>query len=245
MNELATLSATEVQVWRFSLFADAATQTGFRELLSGDELQRAARFHLERDRRRFTVRRAVLRQILGAECGCAPKAIQITASPTGKPGLGTGIRTRGLQFSCSHSADIGLVALAHGRAIGVDIEVHRPIDASLRGVIGFFAPAEQEALRQIPPDEKVRAFFDCWTCKEAVVKALGTGLTLPLNRFELVIVPGAAPKLTSLEGDLGAGERWQLLALDMGAGISGALAVEGNPATVRCQAWDLEFTSEQ
>jgi len=236
------MSGAEVHVWRFDLLADASTQVHCRQLLSAEEQQRASRFHFERDQRRFVMRRAILRQILAAYCNCTTPAIRFVSGPYGKPEIESEQLPGGFRFSCSHSQELGLVAVRKDKALGVDVEVHRPLDTGLEAVTGYFAPAEREDLRRVSAEHRTKAFFDYWTCKEAFVKALGLGLSFPLDRFVVSISPGAKRRLVSLEGDLAAGERWQLLPLEVGADWSATLVVEGGAASVLSRVWKPDFT---
>ncbi len=239
---LSRSSAGEVHVWRFSLLADTPTQARYSERLSAEELQRALRFRFERDRRRFVVRRAILRNLLASYQDCAAHTIRFTTGSCGKPEIEGAVESGGVHFSCSHSADVGLVAVARGRVLGLDLEMHRPPNSSLEAVAGFFSPSERDELRRVPSEQWTKVFFDCWTCKEAFVKALGLGLSLPLDRFTVSVAPGATPRLVSLDGDLSVAERWALLSLEVGSDCSAALVVEGGGIAVHSYAWSPEFT---
>lgn len=239
---LARLSAGQVHVWRFSLLADTPTQACYSERLSAEELQRAPRFRFERDRRRFVVRRAILRQLLAGYLNCEARTIQFTTGLFGKPAIEGAVESGGVHFSCSHSEDVGLVAVARGRELGLDLEMHRPPDSSLEAVAGFFSPSEREELRRVPSEQWTQVFFDCWTCKEAFVKALGLGLSLPLDRFTVSLAPGATPRLISLDGDFRVAERWAMLSLDVGSECSAALVAEGGGIMVRSCVWSPDFT---
>jgi len=239
---LTGFSADEVHVWRFSLLADTPTQVRYRGLLSAAELRQVSRFHFERDRRRFVVRRALLRQLLAGYRNGAAQTIRFITSSCGKPEIEGAAESSGLRFSCSHSEDVGLVAVARGRELGLDLERHRPPDSSLEAVAGFFAPSEREALRRVPSEQWTGTFFDCWTCKEAFVKALGLGLSFPLDRFTVSVAPGATPRLVSLNGDRSVAGRWAMRLLDVGSDCSAALVAEGGAIRVSSFAWSDDFT---
>lgn len=154
--------------------------------LSEPELQRARRFAFERDRRRYLAAHRALRAVLAREAGMRPSAV-FELGPHGKPGLPA---LKGWHFNLSHSAHLGLIGLAEAGAqhgeIGVDIEVRHPI-AELRDLAAHhFSMAEQAALAAMPEGEvALSAFLQGWTHKEACLKALGTGLSLPSNAFTL------------------------------------------------------------
>jgi len=183
----------EIEVWlaRLDLGIDQIAQC--RELLSNDEQLRAGRFHFERDRRRSIVARGVLRMLLGGHLDIAPAAVVFGYTQYGKPFVIN--QASQIHFNVSHSGERALIALSVSRELGVDIEdVNREIDYGDLAA-RFFAPRECTALMRIAEPDRKRAFFACWTRKEAVVKAIGSGLSLPLDRFEVTIDPDAAPRV--------------------------------------------------
>src|SRR5205823_14824369 len=124
-----------------------------------------------------------------------------------------------------------------GRALGVDVERMRADMATADIAARFFSPAECLALASLPSEMQCEAFFDCWTRKEAYLKARGDGLSLPLDQFDVVFVPGAEPRLLETRHDPSEAGRWTLRALDVGAGHKAALVVEGSNWTLRCLDW--------
>jgi 4'-phosphopantetheinyl transferase len=153
--------------------------------LSEDEHRRAARFRFARDRRRFIVGRARLRELLGARLGMPPESIALAYGRHGKPALGGRLARSGWRFNVSHSGEVALYAFSRGDAeIGVDLEAVRPLPEADRIAAGFFSPRESEAYARLAPHEKCAGFFRCWTRKEAFVKALGGGLSIPLDAFD-------------------------------------------------------------
>lgn len=189
--------------------------------MANDEHDRAGRFRFDRDRRRFIVRRGRLRELLAAACKCRPGEINFSAGSFGKPRLAA----NGPCFSASHSGDFWAVALGE-RELGLDIEVIDPtFDRS--GTIGLFHPGEQQALAALSDPAALHAFFACWTRKEAFVKAIGLGLSHPLECFEVSV----GPKPALLHG----GEGWCLLAPQLAVGLASALAVAdvGGPVKLK------------
>jgi 4'-phosphopantetheinyl transferase len=130
-----------------------------------------------------------------------------------------------------------LVAVARGREVGVDIEQVRPEVAEERIPEQFFSPREVEVLRGLPAEQQVQGFFNCWTRKEAYVKAVGEGLSLPLDSFEVSLAPGEPAALLRTRPDPRDAERWVLSALRPGRGYAAALVVEGRPGPLRCWDW--------
>jgi 4'-phosphopantetheinyl transferase len=160
--------------------------------LTPDEHERAARFHFERDRRRFIVARGLLRRLLGQYAGMPAETIRFAYGPSGKPLLPPGADRPELEFSLSHSEDWALAGFARGRGIGVDLEAIRAIADYRELAEANFAPAEVTALLKLPEDRQIDGFFACWTRKEAYVKALGLGFSLDLSSFVVAVEPNEA-----------------------------------------------------
>jgi 4'-phosphopantetheinyl transferase len=153
--------------------------------LSPDEAAQAARFRFARDRRRYVARHAVLRTLLAAYRGGRSGTPDFTLNAYGKPSL-----PDGPSFNMSHSHGTALIAIApEGGEIGCDIERREPSFADEGIAERFFSPGEAATLCALPDDLATQAFFDCWTRKEAYVKARGLGLALALDSFEVELDP--------------------------------------------------------
>ena len=185
-------AAEEVHLWRLPLLASAGDLFALQALLSEDERQRAIRYRFDRDRLRYTIARGMLRRILAAYLGRPPAELKFGYGERGKPFLqltesGSGARGRSLEFNLSHSGELALFAVASGRAIGVDVEQERALEDWAAIAERFFAAGEQAAIARLPQKERQRAFFDCWARKEAYIKAVGDGLAIPLDGFEVSV----------------------------------------------------------
>jgi 4'-phosphopantetheinyl transferase len=213
----------EVHVWKIALDQPAGAIGEMRGLLSADELARADRFRVERGAERYTVGRGVLRTLLGRYIGVPPQALAFAYNEFGKPELAGSE----VCFNLSHSHGIALVAVTRGRAIGVDIERVREEVMRERIAERFFSPAEARALAGLPPGQQAQAFFNCWTRKEAWIKARGQGLSIALDSFEVTLAPGEPARLVATRPDAEEAGRWSLRALDCEPGFAAALAVEG------------------
>jgi len=229
------LAADAVHVWRIALATCAAELTRRAGVLTADELARAARFHFERDRRRWIATRGAVRSLLAGYTGVPPTCVRFRLGPHGKPSLEEPDGA-GLEFNVSHSGELALCAVSRGRAVGVDVEAIRPEFATLSMARRFFAPAEGAALAALPQHEQTEAFFACWSRKEAYIKARGTGIALGLDRFEVSLTPGRPPALLATHDEPDAAERWKLVALAPGDGYAGALVTDG-PARLECWQW--------
>ena len=175
-------------------------------VLSEAERERAGRFHFERHRARYASGRAAVRRLLGAHLGCAPQEIAFAYGPSGKPYL-LGAPT---QFNVSHCEDVALIALADGvAAIGVDIELSRPGVGGVDIAQRFFSQGEVARLLALPTADREDAFLRCWTRKEALLKGVGGGLSLPLHDFQVSLEPGQPAAILQFGPALADGS-WQL-----------------------------------
>lgn len=214
-----------VDVWLVDLAVSPDRLERCAQVLDSSERDRGNRFLRPADRARFIVSHAALRLALADARGCAPSEIRLTAKATGKPHLAEPAGSP-LEFNLSHSGARALIGLAGPVAIGVDLELMRAIPDAVRIARTHFAPDEAASLASLPAEAIEAAFFGLWTRKEAVVKALGTGLSLPLDRFS-VTLPPAAPRL--LRDSTG----WTLATLDAGAGYAATVAVRADDATIQ------------
>ena len=205
---------------------DAVSATGDSEFLSADEIARAERFLMEQDRARFISCRAALRRVLAGLLGSHPAVVEFEYSPFGKPAL-AGQHRAEVHFNVSHSQDLAVIAASRRHAVGIDVEQLRPDFASEDIARRFFSPSEREALAQLPAEVRVDAFFRCWTRKEAFVKAIGEGLSFPLDAFEVTLGPNQPPRLLRVGADPAAASTWSLHDLPVPSGFVAALAIAG------------------
>lgn len=190
----------EVHVWLADLNQSEFPAREIDRILSEEERERAARFYAQRDRNHFAVGRAMLRSILGRYLNADPRHLQFSRGPHGKPVLATERGADALCFNIAHSHDVALCAVARGRDIGVDLErVREDVDVDLIAE-RFFSQQEIAALRLLPPETRLKAFFTCWVRKEAYVKARGDGLAMGLDSFSVSFSPGEPPALLDVEG---------------------------------------------
>ena len=237
-----------VTVWRIALDPARAPDAAAVAELSEEEQARAARFATDALRNRWLHGHVATRRILARELGVAPRAIVYGVEAAGKPFVAAPVGS-GIEFSFSDSGELALLAVGRGRvralnpagefavdheaarhgALGVDVEVHRPL-ADLGAIAErFFAPEEQAALFALPESEREPGFYRLWTRKEAYIKALGTGLGHPLSRFVMTIAREDV-RLVAVDEDVAAAARWSVCSIDVGAGYEGAL-VAAQPRT--------------
>lgn len=219
-----TLSPGEVHAWIASLDQPPDQVARLWQTLADDERERARRFYFPRDRDHFVVARGMLRALLACYLREAPEAVGFRYGPYGKPELAN---ASPLRFNLSHAHGQALYALAWEREIGADIEWMRRDVTSEQIAERFFSPREGAALRALSPEQQITGFFNCWTRKEAYIKARGLGLSLPLDSFDVTLAPEEAPALLETRPDPDDAARWSLAAIDAGPGYAAAIAVEG------------------
>jgi len=177
------LSNSTVEVWTVNLLAEEGALATACSLLSGDETRRANRFRYPADRRKFVMSRAALRDILARYMNTPPKQAVFQYGEYGKPRLAA--PPIDVRFNLSRSGEKAIVACTLGREIGVDIEwADRKLEVDELSS-RFFTASENAALRKFPVEKKRQAFLKCWTMKEAFVKAVGKGLSLGLDAFDV------------------------------------------------------------
>lgn len=217
----------EVHVWRASLEQPSERVHELVQTLSYDEMGRAERFRFRRDRRRFIVGRGVLRAILGWYLHIDPHQVRFRYGERGKPYLVDESGSATLRFNLAHSHEMALYAFTHGREIGIDLEYTRPLSDADEIAARFFSVRENAVFRSAPKSQELEVFYNCWTRKEAYLKATGEGLARPLNQFDVSLAPGEPAGLLHVEGDLEEATRWSIQALTPGPGYVAAVAAEG------------------
>ncbi len=218
-------------VWLADLALSPLALTACDVVLSKAERARADRFLRIEDRDRYRASHAALRLVVGRALGADPRDLAFATGPNGKPEL-AGAARDAPGFNLSHSGGLALIGLSTHHPIGVDVERIRPLPDALRIARGHFSPDETETLATTPERERMAAFFGLWTRKEAVVKALGAGLAMPLDRFS-VTLPPAAPRLLRM---LGGPAAWTLRDLELGRGYAATVAVTGGDVPVVLRA---------
>ena len=230
---LESIGPGTVDAWFASLDVEDDALAGMRRCLSAAEQRRADRFVFDRDRTAYIASHAALRQVLAQYIGCEAGEIQFGEAPLGKPFLRTA-GAEGIEFNLSHSGGFACIGVTRGAAIGVDIEAVRDVDDMPLLARQCFAPAEVETLEQLPPASRLNGFFNAWTRKEAYIKAIGAGLSCPLESFEVTLAPGDEPRICVIDGSAEKAARWALRAWAPMPGLLTAIAIEGIVHTMRC-----------
>lgn len=197
--------------------------------LDEDEFKRWKRYVVDRPGREFALCRAALRYLLCQQLGCDNSELSLVAGDHGKPYAlvdGQPILTK---FNVSHSDPHGLITITHGVRVGVDIEAgvrQRDFDGISKMVFG---PNECAEIASASGIQKANMFFRFWTLKEALVKALGTGLSINLTKFEIppAVRHGAQYGIFQFPGR--SETSWKLENLST-SDYAAALASERNPS---------------
>lgn len=231
MAETPSLEEGDVFVWRVGLGVGEGEECAARALLSPDEAARCDRFKFAHLRRRYAVARAALRRILGTVLGMAPESVRFEYGVHDKPALaGT---DGGVVFNVSHSGDLALIAVGRCAELGVDVEYMKRERACREIAVRFFAHEEIEAMDAMRGDAYVRAFYRCWTRKEAFVKARGGGLSIALSSFAVSVDDRA--RLVRLDGCAEPEREWRLFSLEPAASFAACVAARG---AKRVACWD-------
>ena len=233
------LGPNEIHVWTVDLDLPASTDgSDPAEILTTAERAQAEQLAAEIDAIRFLRRRAALRTILGAYLAVRGRDIVFAVNAYGKPSVLAPKTAAALTFNASHAASLALIAVGRSLRIGVDVERLRP-DIDDEGVAErFFGAKELAELAALEPADRIAGFFNAWTRKEAVVKALGKGLSVPLDSFEVSLRPGEPPAILRWSAAAGAAKGWRLHHLEPAPGYVGALAVDSATARCQCRKWE-------
>jgi 4'-phosphopantetheinyl transferase len=227
------LPDNEVHVWRADLENIREDESRWLELLSSDEKERAGRFHFPADRQRYAASRAVLRMILAGYLDSPARDVAFTYSKKEKPSLSPAHAASRITFNLSHSGGVSLYAVARQRELGIDIE-KLGRNSDLQGIARrFFSTCEQQQLAELSGEEKVQAFFRCWTRKEAYIKATGDGLSVSLTEFDVSLAAGSRNALLATRPDESQARQWELREVPAGPGYAAALCIQGQGCNVK------------
>lgn len=231
------LSSQEVHIWRVYIDTDDSITKKLQLLLSTDERSKAERFRFEKDSTKYIVTRGTLRTILGRYLDKKPEDLKFSYNQYGKPALHSSDTNQSISFNVSHSHELALIAVTQNRDVGVDIEYVRTNLNYEEIAERFFSPTEKVVWRLLPTSVKQEAFFNCWTRKEAYIKAKGMGLSIPLNEFDVSFKPGEPAALLNTTWDEQEANRWSLTEITLAPDYIAALAVEAS--NYQLKFWQL------
>jgi 4'-phosphopantetheinyl transferase len=233
MDTLYCLDEHQVHIWHVSMANFPRDRSCF-DILSPAEQERAARFHFPQDRDQFLLTRYVLRQLAGHYLGLEPQSVNFEVDYFGKPHIPNYCD---FQFNISHSAEIILIAFCRTYRIGIDVEQMRPLADADQIAATFFSGAECDDYRLTPDHLRQEAFFNCWTRKEAFIKAVGKGLAYPLDSFQVSLRPDQHPALLSIQGEPERRTPWTLISFDPAPNYKAALVIEGDSWALSHHNW--------
>lgn len=231
------LKNNEVHLWCASLILDSKILHKLRSTLSTDEIERADRFHFQKNRNSFTAGRGILRSILAHYLENKPREIGFIYNTHGKPSIANMPGGTGINFNLSHSHGLAVYAFTRRRRIGIDIERLRSNLSFEKIANRFFTTAEYEKLRGLHHDEFIEGFFNLWTHKEAYIKAKAKGLSIPLNQFGVTINADQTVRINEIGRNPDEEYVWSFYTLTPAPGYVGALAVEGKNLTIKHWTW--------
>lgn len=224
------LGINDVHVWAVRLSHRWSEVSLFEELLSEDEKTRAGRFRFDRDRQQYRITHGLLRILVGQYLASHPATVQFSENEYGKPAVTEG----NLAFNISHSRGAGLMAFTRGRDIGVDLEWMNCRIATDQLAKYAFSEWEYDQYAAVSDDQKYLAFYNCWTRKEAFVKALGKGLAMPLGSFDVSVQPGHDTRLVRIEGGAIECQQWTMHSLTPFPGYAGTVLARGRDWNLSC-----------
>lgn len=232
-----TLHEGEVHVWRGIVDIPSSRLQVYREILNGDEQQRACRLRFPRHQRRFIAARGMLRFLLGHYLDLSPHEIELDVGSHGKPFVkNEGVRT--LYFNVSHSQKIALFAFSHESEVGIDVEGPQPRLDHQAVAKRVLNSQEQQWLHSLPSQKQKAAFLTCWTRKEAFAKAHGTGLTFPFRNITVTFQPDQPARIVKIEDSWLNSRPWAMYPVYPRTRYAGALVVAGQPHFIKY--WDYQ-----
>ena len=221
------LPLDEVHIWRVGLQMEGSALWACWDLLSPEETRIASSYRFVKDLREFVITRAVLRQVLARYTGQSPPDLRFESNPAGKPVL-PGAQTP--HFSVSHCADLALIAIARVR-IGIDVEHVRPGNFWQKVVGKCLSSRESAYLEALPAKSRTEALYRVWTRKEALLKAVGTGLLYPPHQVS-VLPENKEPSVVNLLG-----RDWFVRQVGAPRRYAAAAAIEAPPFKVKWRQW--------
>lgn len=228
-----------IHLWRFRLNQRPEVLEECRELLDDAECARADRLIRPQHQHYFAVGRGTLRVLLSAYVGRGPRELEFIYNAQGKPALSSPAARHPFSFNLSHSGDFALCAIAGFDTVGADVEACRESRDLIPIARRFFSPAELAQLLALPQEQHTAAFYQCWSSKEALLKAWGTGLSTPLDRFTVRVSPDTVG-LLEIHIEEHRNCPWQIYRADVPAGLSAAVAVPGVCTSIETRDWITE-----
>ena len=220
-KHIPCIQSGELHIWRAFLGANPLPSDYY---LAVDERQRMQRFRFEHDRLMYGFAQGLLRTLLAGYLDLSPREIEYSRTEYGKPYLELPLGDPGLEFNLSHSGEAVLIAITQGTPVGVDVEQVKPLPDLDQVASNYFSAAEQVDLFSLTGSARIEGFYRCWTRKEALIKASGEGLSMPLDSFQVSLLPGDPPELVKSANS----STWMLLNIEPAPGYAAAAAAPVN-----------------
>jgi 4'-phosphopantetheinyl transferase len=230
------IAANTIEVRSLCLLSCQGETERLTRYLSPSERERAERFHFQADYDRYVAARAARRSQLGAFLDCEPGSLSFQYTSYGKPF----IANCGVEFNLSHSGDWVLLAFTRMAQIGIDIEHIRPMQDMRDVARENFSANEFDAWEATSDQDRTPAFYRCWARKESFIKAIGEGLSCPLDSFQVTFGLNQPACLTSLDGSIAAANEWWMADLPGFTGYAAAVTARtSNPSQVRLAVHEI------
>ena len=224
-NQQLSLPSDHLHIWSVCKNAHEDRLATYWDLLDATEKSRALKYRFQKDRSCFIIARGVLRLLIGNYLESAPDQIEFQFGYNGKPFV---LNNRALQFNISHSGDTILLGFIQEHTIGIDVEyTKRKVDVKKIAKL-FFSEEEVISLFALDQTYHTQAFYNCWTRKEAFIKAMGSGLAFPLDQFVVSLDSTKEATLIDTKWDKKEKEKWMLHAIEPSKDYIGAVSVKGN-----------------
>ncbi len=236
MTPQFTLDEQTIHVWTVPIDSSEFVAARFFDHLSPEEQQRSERFRFAHLKQAFALTHGALRILLAQYIGERPRHIQFAYGRHGKPSVPN---AKSIHFNISHSGRIALFAFTQGLEIGIDVEQLGPISGMDDIARRFFRADEVADMLSLPSEMQRLAFFLCWTRKEAYIKAIGGGLSIPLDSFRVTLIPGQPPSLMHPGEQRCSNSIWTLTDIELAPPYVGAVAYPGIERTLQ-----LNFIAE-
>lgn len=186
LPEMPELDMDDIHIWTVSFNLPDNLVADLEILLSRDEIKKANSFQFPYLKRQYIVFHATLKKILGSYLGL--KEIAFEHGPYGKPAVSEKINPDNIRFNMSKSSETGVYTFMLQNEVGIDIEKVAPLTDMGNIVNRHFSEKEKCIYQELPKEEKLNWFYTIWTRKEALLKAIGTGLNIPLEEIDVAHV---------------------------------------------------------
>ncbi len=233
--ESLELSSAEAHVWRVRIPTQTDHLDQWRGILSDDERKRAEQFKFDKDRNAYCTTRAVLRELLARYTHQPPESLDFEVNAYGKPELTNACNSQDVQFNVSHSGAYALLAFGKTHPLGVDLERIRDNVQDITDLL--LSSMEKELFNGLTDTQRLASLFHVWTSKEAIIKALGKGFSIPLHDVTVDVDPKHPPTLVGLSAQVGQAADWRLHGLRVDQDYSATLAARAAIGQLRCWDW--------